>query len=55
MSELPMRDGRGFFLFLIRTQVAARSIGAPAMPSVSGNRTNRACLCHPLSHPRSEM
>ena len=34
LAEVPsMRDGR-VFLTLIRTQVAARSIGAPAMPSV---------------------
>jgi hypothetical protein len=37
------------FLTLIRTQVAARSIGAPAMPSVPGNRTNHTCLSHPWS------
>ena len=49
IAEVPsMRDGRGF-LTLIRTQVAARSIGAPAMPSVPGNRTNQACLSHPWS------
>jgi hypothetical protein len=47
-STTSMRDGR-VFLTLIRTQVAARSIGAPAMPSVPGNRTNQACLSHPWS------
>jgi len=31
--HLSVRDGR-VFLTLIRTQVAARSVGAPAMPSV---------------------
>jgi polysaccharide pyruvyl transferase WcaK-like protein len=49
IAEVPsMRDG-WVFLILIRTQVAARSIGAPAMPSVPGNRTNQACLSHPWS------
>jgi len=49
IAEVPsMRDGR-VFLILIRTQVAARSIGASAMPSVPGNRTNQACLSHPWS------
>ena len=47
-STTSMRDGR-VFLTLIRTQVAARSIGAPAMPSVPRNRTNQACLSHPWS------
>jgi hypothetical protein len=49
LAEVPsMRDG-WVFLTLIRTQVAARSIGAPAMPSVPGNRTNHTCLSHPWS------
>ncbi len=49
IAEVPsMRDGR-VSLTLIRSQVAVRSIGAPAMPSVPGNRTNHTCLSHPWS------
>ena len=50
IAEVPsMRDSRGF-LTLIRAQVAARSVGAPAMPSAP----EFAQITPDLSHEWSE-
>src|SRR6478609_3013105 len=50
IAEVPsMRDSRGF-MTLIRAQVAARSVGAPAMPSVP----EFAQITPDLSHEWSE-